>query len=128
MIWLATILFLIVTTAWIVIDFNQWKRGKPINHNNRFWLRIFTLLPSAVFYAVGIGIINIWLTLPMAGMAFMAIFDSAFNLARKLPVFYPGSDGPEDGVIENLLQKYPWLQYVKVIVAVGLVYLYTTYL
>lgn len=128
MIILASILFTIVTIAWIFIDLQYWYRNKSINHNNRFWLRLFTLFPSAFFYAMEIGLINLWLTLPMVGIAFMVIFDGFFNIFRNLPVLYHGSDGPEDGVIENLLQKYPFLQYVKAIAAVGIVWLYISYL
>lgn len=127
MIWLALILFTAVTVFWIAYDYRFWLKHKAINHNNRFWLRCFTLFPSVVFFWLEMDKPWWWGAFcgAMVGFGFMAIFDTALNILRGLPWNYTGSeDYEQDGTIENLLQKAPWLQYVKVGVFVSLVVIY----
>jgi hypothetical protein len=116
----AVILFTATLTIDVATDYRRWLRGKPINHTRGVVLRLIGLLPAVWCLALPLPI-NFKVqtsAILMTGFLYMNLFDGLFNILRGFPWFYAGSNGPEDGKIENLLQKYPWLQAVKIIGAV----------
>jgi hypothetical protein len=128
MIYLCIILFALITAGFIIWDYSYWLKHKAINHNNRFWLRAISFVPVAGWFAYLAGGSYLWalfISLVMVASVFQNLFDGIFNILRGLPWFFPGSDGPEDGKIENLLQKYPWLQWVKVGIAIVSLIIYS---
>jgi hypothetical protein len=114
----AIILFTATLTIDLATDYRRWLRGKPINHTRGAVLRLIGLLPAVVLLSWHGSFWLIVAATLMTGFLYINLFDGLFNILRGFPWFYPGSDGPEDGVVENLLQKYPWLQAVKVMGAV----------
>jgi len=118
------LLFLVILSLNLIRDGKLLKRGLATNHNNRFWIRVWCLVASISGFsweAAGhqISWHLIWqvsLSASMVAFNWMTWFDGLYNLRRDppKPFLYPGSDGPEDGVIENLLQQRPWLQWVKI--------------
>jgi hypothetical protein len=115
----AIILLAATLTIDLATDYRRWLRGKPINHKRGAVLRLIGLIPAVVLLSWH-G--SLWLIIAatlMTGLLYMNLFDGLFNILRGFPWFYAGSNGPEDGVIENLLQEYQWLQVVKIIGAVA---------
>jgi hypothetical protein len=104
-------------------DVLLWKQSKATNHNNRFFIRMWSLIPSAVLFTLfktGWSMLGwyalLCLTISSAMIAFVwaNLFDGIRNKCCDQRWLFVGSDGKEDGTIENLLQKRPWVQWVKI--------------
>lgn len=134
MTWLA-----FISLAWFIVvlylnlkrDLGLYKLGLMTNHNNRFWVRLFMLLPCVYGFAWAYDPrLTWWLPVHlclcgiMVGLTWMPLFNGIYNIRRNFNWFYVGSDGDEDGVIEDYLQRWPWIQYIVHVLAGASVYLY----
>lgn len=119
----------------IARDYRYWLTNRATNHNNRFWIRMWCLIPSAVgftYFKAG-NLVLEWYTLIylalsslMIALVWANLFSGIRNRLCGQKWLFPGSDGPEDGVIENLLQKHAWIQWVIILAGIASIWLYVT--
>lgn len=143
MIGLAAILFLIVLIPNILRDQSYYLTNRATNHNNRFWIRFFCLLPCVTVLSLRLVGIIIWqrstwntqvsefykllclnICFALVASLWASIFDTTLNILRGEKPLFPGGDGPEDGFLENLYQAYWWTKWIKILFAIIFITLY----
>lgn len=131
---IASIWFLFILVINVIRDQHYYLSHRAVNHNNRFWVRFFCLIPTIAILTLHLTgpvaidkvmvLTYLALSLSLTGFVWAVLFDMALNVLRREPLLYAGSPGPEDGVIEKLLYKYPWLQWGKVVGSGILLFIY----
>lgn len=101
--------------AWdIKSDFRYWKEEKPINHNNQGFKRILLLSPSIIMLAIPISWWAIAAATPMIMFWYWLLFDGLLSNKKRFNFWSLGSDGPEDGVLDNFLQSLKRWQHIAI--------------
>jgi hypothetical protein len=105
----------------IFSDYRDWKKRKDINHSNQGFKRIMLLLiPTACFT---IELVqpgdSVWLIALYAALSFLMVcfvfwvlFDGLLSNKKRFNWWHLGSDGPEDGVLDNFLQSLSKWQHI----------------
>lgn len=133
----AAILEAIILLWDIKADFRYWKQEKPINHNNQGFKRILLLLIPTILFTIPllpagnytltyVGIIVLYDLLSFAMVCFWywLLFDGLLSNKKRFNFWHLGSDGPEDGVLDNFLQSLTRAQHIAM--KVGGTIIFTT--
>lgn len=130
---------IVALVLWLDIqsDYKDWKREKPINHSNQGFKRIMQLTPAVGLLTVPIYFQypGFWVTILMTALAallsfamicfwYWLLFDGLYANKRRFNFWHLGSDGPEDGRLDNFLQSLTRAQHIAV--KVGGCVLFTT--
>lgn len=119
----------------IKADFKYWKEERPINHNNQGFKRLMLLTPSIIMYSIPLywEINNFWLQIGVISLivswsVFMVcfrywlLFDGLLSNKKRFNFWSLGSDGPEDGVTDNFLQRLKKWQHISIKVGGSLIF------
>jgi hypothetical protein len=113
-------------------NFRKWRNGYKTVKHSKEW--VYVAISEMI--VAGIPLIisseaNLFLTIAivegMIGFWFWLLFDGIYNLIRKFPFFFTGSeDGKEDAKTDNFLQKLSLWQHVcvKIIPVILFTYLF----
>lgn len=129
MIWsciiLAAILEHLILLWDIEADFKFWKQERPINHSNQGFKRLMLLSVPIILYSIPLywKVDSLWLQIGIivliVGISFLHVcfrywllFDGLLSNKKRFNFWNLGSDGPEDGVTDNFLQKLPKWQHI----------------
>lgn len=118
-------------------DYRDWKKEKTINHNNQGFKRILLLLiPTALFtiplfrhgetilIMLGLTALFALVSFLMICFRFWLLFDGLQSNKKRFNFWHLGSDGPEDGVLDNFLQSITKWQHIAL--KVGGAVIFTT--
>lgn len=111
---LAIILFITIVAIDVVSDYRKWLKNRRVNHAREAWIRIAFLLPCVALFSLDL---EWWWTFVPAFMVmswYWLLFDSVYNVLRGFPVFFTGSDDPDDALSDNLLQKLKLWQHIAI--------------
>ena len=118
----ATILAALVLWWDIKADFGYWKQQKPINHSNQGFKRLMLLTPSIIMFAIPVSWWAVAITFFMVCFWYWTLFDGLYSNKRRFNFWHLGSDGPEDGVLDNFLQSLTKWQHISIKVGGALIF------
>jgi len=127
-------LFIVALSFNVWLDFNIWKKqinnaSNKRNHAAGAIIKTITSLPSVLMLASVSNFRWLW-SLSTTGLMllvwFNLCFDGFYNIARKEPFFWRGSEDFEDAEMDNFWQSIPqWLHItIKTILAFSTLYIY----
>jgi len=121
MIYIATILFLLVFSAKVYINYKQWKKRIIIKHAKQILIAAVACIPIAILFAKH-SVFIFWVALPLTILDMVSFwvgaFDPTYNLVRRQLPFSTGSeDGKADAWWDNALQSIKPIKIWKITIS-----------
>lgn len=118
----ATVLAALVLWWDIKADFRYWKEERPINHSNQGFKRLMLLTPSIIMFAIPVAWWAVAITFFMVCFWYWLLFDGLLSNKKRFNFWSLGSDGPEDGKLDNFLQSLKKWQHISIKIGGSLIF------
>lgn len=94
-------------------DFKEWLQERPIDHKSQAAERLLYLCPSFVLVTLTVPWWGVVAAAPMICSWYWVLFDGLLANKKGYNFWWLGSNDPDDGFFDNLLQPLTRIQHIS---------------